>query len=112
MRRRMTRRRRRDELEEDGQQSEPETNLRRKASLTQSYLKKQLSVVSVRGGIMGNEGIIGEDGAIEKSENDEDEDDDDENSKDGMRTRQSRIKYRKKVSTDKNEVMSRTRNGA
>lgn len=37
---------------------------------------------------MGNEGFIGEDGAIEKSENDDDDDDDDnELSKDGMRTR-------------------------
>ena len=61
---------------------------------------------------MGNEGFIGEDGAIEKSENDDDEEDDDDNdnSKDGMRTRQSR-KYRKKTSTDKNEVISRTRQG-
>lgn len=36
---------------------------------------------------MGNEGFIGEDGAIEKSENDDDDDDDNELSKDGMRTR-------------------------
>ena len=39
---------------------------------------------------MGNEGFIGEDGAIEKSENDDDDDDDDDDnelSKDGMRTR-------------------------
>lgn len=51
----------------------------------ESILKKQMSVLSVRGGIMGNEGIIGEDGAIEKSENDDE--DENELSKDGMRTR-------------------------
>ena len=55
-----------------------ETQLLRKKSI--QGLKKQMSVVSVRGGIQGNEGVIGEDGGVEGG-------DDDESSVDGMRTR-------------------------
>ena len=61
-----------------------------------------MSVVSVRGGIQGNEGVIGEDGAVEGG-------DDDESSVDGMRTRQSKNRYRKKMSQDKSDVLARTR---
>ena len=57
---------------------ELETQLFRKKSI--QALKKQMSVVSVRGGIQGNEGVIGEDGGVEGG-------DDDESSVDGMRTR-------------------------
>jgi len=46
----------------------------------------------MRGGIQGNEGVIGEDGGIAKDSQD------DELSVDGMRTRQQRNRYRKKMS--------------
>jgi len=53
--------------------------LHRKKSLMS--LKKQMSLQSMRGGIQGNEGVIGEDGGIAKDSQD------DESSVDGMRTR-------------------------
>mmetsp|Transcript_3905 Transcript_3905/g.5199 ORF Transcript_3905/g.5199 Transcript_3905/m.5199 type:complete len:213 (+) Transcript_3905:636-1274(+) len=81
-------------------------SLRRKQSL--HALKKQLSIQSVRGGIQGKEGVIGEDGAIEN------DDEDEEMSNEGMRTRRTRIirNQRKKMSTEKSEVLGRTRFGA
>ncbi len=59
---------------------------------------------SMRGGILGGEGVIGEDGGIEK-------DSEEESSVDGMRTRQQRSRYRKKMSQDKADVLARTRQG-
>ena len=91
---------------EDMNDPQEEMALRRKQSL--HALKKQLSIQSVRGGILGQEDVIGEDGGIEN------EDDDDDMSMEGMRTRRTRIirNQRKKMSTEKAEVMGRTRFGA
>jgi len=58
----------------------------------------------MRGGIQGKEGVIGEDGALEN--------DDEDSSADGMRTRQQRMRYRRKTSQTKTEVQARTRQGA
>ncbi len=67
-----------DELDEANAQDEDKSDavgleLSRKRSISQ--LKKQMSVQSVvRGGIQGNEGVIGEDGGIEKEEESDDPD--------------------------------------
>ena len=44
---------------------------------------------------MGNTGVIGKDGGIEKSDSDEDDDDEEESSVDGMRTRGAKLRNRK-----------------
>lgn len=65
---------------------------------------------AVRGGIQGNEDVIGEDGGIGE-ESDDDEQSADKAKLSGICTRQSRLRGRKKPSADKAELMARTRNG-
>ena len=93
--------------EEDDEGLEIDTELLRKKSI--HLVKKQMSIQSARGGIQGNIGVIGEDGAMEK---DSDEESSVENvSNNGMRTRLSRLRGRKKPSTEKDEVLALSRQG-